>query len=78
MVFDPLAPGGFDFLLRLQRELPRVRRVVYVEPVEAGTRQAYGLAHATLTKLASDAQLRSAVLGYGDSREFRTLRTSGG
>jgi CheY-like chemotaxis protein len=63
VVFDPISPDGFDFLLRIARELPRVRRVVYSQSHEAQAQQAYGLAHAILEKPADDPSLRAAVLG---------------
>lgn len=64
VVFDPISANGFDFLLRIARELPAVRRVVYSPSHEAEARQAYGLAHAILQKPADDPKLRAAVLGY--------------
>jgi hypothetical protein len=78
LVFDPEQLGGFDFLVATAREYPELRMVAYSQSPKADDHGAFGLAHATLRKPASDREFREAVLGNTDRREHRTLRRSSG
>jgi DNA-binding response OmpR family regulator len=76
VVFDPSAPGesGIDFLLTIRQMYSRLRVVIYTLSREIQKSGAFGLAHATLVKPASDRDLRAAILGHSDSREFKQIR----
>jgi len=76
LVFDPEHLGGFDFLVATARAYPDLRVVAYSPSRKADDSTAFGLAHATLRKPASDRALREAVLGDTDRREFRNLKRS--